>query len=178
MSGYDIQYSVERFKLKGLKYKPDLVLWFVIKDDLLRLNELFYPKMAKLPESVFNNKNQNLKANEEYYSSLKNIREEVINEIGGEDAVLAIQKQNLRDISRYYNGNLLIFTFHSVPDKYKTFLESFVSSRPKTFFFQQITKTNNKDYFLPDGHPSSKGAKMIAEDLFNYLYENKILKCN
>jgi len=31
--GYDIEYSVERFRVRGQKYNPDLIVWFVRNDD-------------------------------------------------------------------------------------------------------------------------------------------------
>ena len=41
VEGYDFEYAVERFKVRGLKYNPDLVLWLMI--DSNRLNELRIP---------------------------------------------------------------------------------------------------------------------------------------
>jgi hypothetical protein len=43
--GYDTQYNVQRFKLRGEKYNADVVLWFFIPDDFLRLDELMTGKM-------------------------------------------------------------------------------------------------------------------------------------
>lgn len=40
VSGYDLQYSYERFKKRGIKYNPDLVIWMVKDDDFEQLNEI------------------------------------------------------------------------------------------------------------------------------------------
>ena len=46
--GYDIQYSVERFKLRGKKYNPDLVLWLLKGDDFQEIKEIVQPKWNKM----------------------------------------------------------------------------------------------------------------------------------
>lgn len=44
--GYDLQYSVERMKIRGVKYDPDLVLWFVTPDNFENLQEAFKKKVS------------------------------------------------------------------------------------------------------------------------------------
>src|SRR3989344_2379017 len=37
MQGYDIEYSVERYKKRGVKYQPDLVIWFINSWNYLKI---------------------------------------------------------------------------------------------------------------------------------------------
>lgn len=39
VGGYDIIYSLNRFNEDGLKYSPDLVVWYLTGSDFLRINE-------------------------------------------------------------------------------------------------------------------------------------------
>lgn len=50
--GYDIEYSVERFKVRGQKYNPDLVLWFVKDDDFFGPKELVLRKERQYEEEI------------------------------------------------------------------------------------------------------------------------------
>ena len=61
--GYDIQFSSERFRLRGRKYDPDLVLWFIKKDDLLQITDLVVENSAIITKdnksiSIFKNNNK------------------------------------------------------------------------------------------------------------------------
>jgi len=37
--GYDIEYSIERYKSRGTKYSPDLLIWFLKNDDFEQIRE-------------------------------------------------------------------------------------------------------------------------------------------
>src|SRR3989344_7968954 len=41
--GYDLEYEVERFNLKGLNYNPDLVIWLINDWNISIINELMKP---------------------------------------------------------------------------------------------------------------------------------------
>ncbi|MDP3727177.1 MAG: hypothetical protein Q8R35_00900, partial [bacterium] len=41
---YDIEYSAERFRLRGARYDPDLVLWLLIRNDFEEINEFVLPR--------------------------------------------------------------------------------------------------------------------------------------
>ena len=42
--GYDIEYAVERFRVRGQKYDPDLIIW-LIKDDDFFPQEFLKPRV-------------------------------------------------------------------------------------------------------------------------------------
>ena len=50
--GYDIEYSVERFRVRGQKYDPDLVLWLIKDDDFFAPKELVFPKEEKIKNEI------------------------------------------------------------------------------------------------------------------------------
>src|SRR3990170_4440073 len=45
---YDIEYTIERFLNRGMKYNPNLVIWFVNGWNFNEINELRIPLMKKL----------------------------------------------------------------------------------------------------------------------------------
>ena len=132
--GYDIQYAVERYRLRGKKYNPDLVLWFIIDDDILRLEELLIPKM-KSYENKFKNTNEDLVSIREgkYNSSYHLARDDVIREVGVEN-IMKLQRQYMEEMNDYFQGNLVLFTFPYVSSEYKKFLKDFTDSRDNSFF--------------------------------------------
>jgi hypothetical protein len=52
VDGYDIEYSVERFRLRGIKYNPDLILWFLNDSDFPQVNEIIIPIKQKLRKEM------------------------------------------------------------------------------------------------------------------------------
>lgn len=45
--GYDLQYAVERYRVRGKKYDPDLVLWLVINNDFEEITDFILDRSAK-----------------------------------------------------------------------------------------------------------------------------------
>ena len=43
--GYDIAYSAERYRKRGAKYAPNLLLWYIRDDDFFIINEEFYARI-------------------------------------------------------------------------------------------------------------------------------------
>ncbi len=45
--GYDIQYSVERYRKRGVKYDPDIVIWYLTADNFEKLQEWKAERVVK-----------------------------------------------------------------------------------------------------------------------------------
>jgi len=46
--GYDLNYALERFKMRGLKYRPDLVIWLINDWNFTSYKEYFLPRSEQL----------------------------------------------------------------------------------------------------------------------------------
>lgn len=176
--GYDVEYSVERFKIRGKKYDPDLVLWFLKDDDFLQIIELMRPKIDMYEQQLKKNngfQEWREKGNyyPQYYLALKDLQETMSTQ-----QILNYQVKALKSINLYHKGWLVLFTTPRTQDHYKRLIKDFVDERPKTYFFDEITKYYNLGEILPDGHPTAKAYMLIAQDLFNYLKINNIIPCN
>ena len=177
--GYDIQYSVERFRLRGVKYNPDLLLWLVIQDNLVRLNELMLPKSLKYEAEMKANKQiQTLAKEGNYYPDYKKARDEVITSLG-EDTILNMQLDYLKELDNYYKGNMVLLTFPFTQSNYKQLLSNYSNSRPNTYYYDNLVNIyqQNRGVF-PDFHPNEIGTNLIAQDIYTYLTKNNIISCN
>jgi lysophospholipase L1-like esterase len=179
--GYDIEYSVERFRIRGEKYNSDLVLWLLKNDDVIQYNELmlkkeyfYYKKMTESGEFGKLIKRGIL------YPSWRLAAQETHQEIG-EKNLLKLGSKFLREFKQYYNNALVIFTFPFTRPYYKNIIIQFINSRKNSYFFDKVTniyQLRNTTASPDDGHPNQKGHQIIARDLFNYLTKNKIIPCN
>lgn len=178
--GYDIEYSVKRFFLRGQKYDPDLVLWFLKNDDFEIINEYFIPKEQNIVKKL----NIDISAKDfffkdgEPYPLFSQIIEEIKKEIG-EKEFLSYQIGALKKINNLYTKNLLVFTFPTTNNRYQNIIKEFVNSRQNGYFYKNLTDIYKiGGLSLPDGHPNQKGHKVIANDMYNYLIKNNIIPCN
>lgn len=181
VGGYDIQYSVKRYKVKGQKYNPDLIIWLVLEDDLYRLNEKLIPKLLHIQynsEKKGTNK-KNLGDNyNNYYSLWKNAKDEVVSEMGGKEKMMNLQKQYFEELNKYSNKRKLIFTFSGIAKENKSFLESLKEKNNNYFFIDKLRNISTiPKAILPDGHPSPHGHKIIADDILHYLIKENVIDC-
>ncbi len=177
--GYDIRYAVERYKIKGRKYDPNLILWFIIGDDFRRIDEEQIPKVSLLHKRIIDTQGQDAGLIDAiYHGAWKSAIKEVVHDFGGENNVLNLQKNYLLGLSSYFKKTLVTFAFPSTPKIDKQLLYSFSKSRPKTWFYANTVDIyRDSDYYLNDKHPSPDGYKIIVQDIFNYMLKNKIIPC-
>ncbi len=172
--GYDLQYNVERFKRRGQKYNPDLVIWFIVDFD--RINEKMRPLLLKYTNQLksLNNQDNNI-----YYKAWTLARNDILQEIG-EEGIYNQNKTSLTEINNYYKGPLYLITAPWLTSLQKQLFKNFTINRKFIFYFDGITDIhkNPESSFPNDGHPSQKGHQIIANDVFQYLLENKIIPCN
>ena len=177
VEGYDIAYSVERYKLRGQKYNPDLILWFLINDDFYRLNEALIPLGTKYlaEEQASGQYEKHIKSNEYAYAFHK-AEDEIVAEAGGRDAVLKMQENKMNELKNYYKGPLLIFT-EGVENSVSNLLQNFKENNKNTYLYLNIPGLIQEPAF-PDGHPTAKGYSIIVNNLYNYITINNLIPCN
>jgi len=178
VAGYDTKYSVERFKRRGEKYNPDLVLWFLY--DLNRITDKLRPLFFEY--EIQDDVRDKLAEEGKYYTDWSKAEQEVFNQFG-EDGVLKYQETALKEISNYYSGKLVLATFangkiYSLTGSQKEMINNFVASRNESVYFDGITNLYEiEDAILPDLHPSKEGHALIAKDILNYMVKEKLIPC-
>lgn len=171
VGGYDISYEVERYKLRGKKYAPDLIIWFLI--DQYRITELIN-EMTKKNNNKWIKKGVNINSYEPWILA----RQEVL-ETYGEEGINRYQLNALRKINSMYKGKIL-FLVQKTESWTKPFpyMYEFKNERANTEIYETVNVNTNPRYHFPtDSHPNIEGYKAIAEDVFNYLTKNNLIPC-
>lgn len=177
VGGYDFEYAVERYRLRGIKYNPDLVLWLMTDFDRI------YEKLIPLNDKYFKEFKQSGELSElvkqgKPYEAFALAKEQVKKEFG-EENVYKYQKKAIRKINDYYNGELVLIPLQNVGQKNKSLLYEFAQIRNKTVIFDKLSDIYSiKNATLSDSHPSEIGHQIIAQDIFNYLNNNTLIPCN
>lgn len=169
VGGYDFEYEVERFRLRGIKYDPDLVIWTFT--DFERILEKEMPYILEHKEEATTLEKQGI-----YYKNWADARESLEKEIGKKGFNNHL-KEKLDQFYNLYKKRLLLVTLPN-NKMYIDTLKNFTSKRVNTYFFESSIKWNQTEYFLPDLHFNDLGHKKMTEDIFNYLTENKIIPCD
>jgi len=167
--GYDIQYEVENYKNKGQKYNPDLIIWMLV--DPNRMNEIEREYTKKCYDSLTPNKD-NL---EEVMECAKNASEKYTKPPTEE--IVSIQRKRIEDFNNRYIRKIFFIDFF---DKHREITNNIPNS---TMFNDMLTEKyilkNNKtnEIFFPDGHPNELGHQLIADIIYDKLFELNQIPC-
>ncbi len=189
---YDIAYAAERFRVRGAKYDPDLVLWLFIANDFEEINDYIIPRaqayrdrwtaegVQELIERDTISAQWNsftIPPSELETKIWRNAVDDLYREYGTA-GVLSYQGEALRSFAKIYDRALVLFV-HSqftFPAPYRSLLQDVAASRPGTFFYQSPLEFTGAMQ-LPDKHPSPAGHREIARDLFRYLRDQRLVPC-
>ncbi|XKT74355.1 MAG: SGNH/GDSL hydrolase family protein [Patescibacteria group bacterium UBA2163] len=176
--GYDVAYTSERLKNRGAQYEPDLFVWY--------LNNPFH----KWNEIVIhlNNECANNTPEEEYNSVQPD--GSVIHTCSIQVGQELEKRKSFQDIIDYQSGYLLT-TIDAIAGQWVLFAD-IQTHRENNELLNEVAAQNDRVYFLedpvdiysdtryriPDGHPSPAGHVKIAEDIFNYLTDNRLIACD
>lgn len=182
--GYDLQYSLERFTLKGKKYTPDLIIWFIKQDDFLQINEILTPKENECINKGKNLLRSNRIIKKELASYLSNCYQKSIKDLiktmGGNQEVARYDQKIINQLRQEYNGNLILMTFNDLQKEYRNILVKMTKTNPKTYLLEiPDFRTDKTTFFYPyDLHPNKKGYQIMTQKIYSYLIEKKLLPCN
>lgn len=163
VSGYDVEYEVERYRIRGQKYNPDLIIWMLV--DNKRINELMEPFILDCDKGNLNARYDSNGKNVCYYKTRQNI----INSID-KSKIEEIILNNFNKIFSLYSKNIVVLDLEGSHQNIVNKIDN--SNRIKNIPF--YLEENN---YFPDGHPNKIGNQKISEEIFNYIIENKIIPC-
>lgn len=176
VQGYDLQYAAERYRLRGKKYSPDLVLWLIKDDDLDVVNELLTPMREMFL--------RNLKKDDKYKPGYENTNKGYMDMRKLFDA-----KYPAAEIDKLQAGYLNAYaktagapTFFI---NYETFRNkdnviSRMVSESRDMFLQEkiINVVPKEDQYVPDDfHFNENGNKKIAGAVYDLLLKRGFIKC-
>lgn len=175
---YDDKYEVERFKRRGEKYHPDLVIWFLMDNDFDVATEWANATIDLYRKKFLQTATAATEADEGRF--WVQARKEFLNTFSNEDLV-HYHRQTLRSLDNYFKGDLLIYamkyTWNSPLVDNQTIVEHFAQTRPHTYFYVSNKNLPQEHEAFPDGHPNKEGHAFIAEDILNYLTDNGNIPC-
>lgn len=166
VESYDIEYTIERYRKRGVKYKADLIVW--LHTDFLRILEKLHPFLEKYKD--YSNSN-NL-----YYGW--NLAFKEYRSTYSENELINYQKRLLGDFVEKVRISTAMFILSNQDDqtKYLDIYKELSDLNP--LIFNTYIKYNDNMRIPGDGHPSEYGHQVIAQDVYNYLIKNKLVPCN
>jgi len=163
MEGYDIEYTLERYKTRGQKYNPDLILWLHV--DFLRNREKMQPFLEKYKDFK--------KEGNPYYAWRLGYEEYI--ETYPEEEIIKYQKRLLTNYVKDTKVPTAMFVL-STQKKYYPIFEELSSLYPK--IYSQMINYGEELRIPNDGHPSEYGHQVIAQDVYEYLIKNNLVPCH
>ncbi len=192
VGGYDIQYAVERYKIRGTKYNPDLVIWLMNSWDYTKINELVTEKVqAIINEATVSGTLDKLIQGKGRYYPWTEASNQLIHELGYA-SISKMQQSYFKSFRESYPGKLLLTIFKDqlngdiTAQKY----DEFKGDAGYDSFINNITKNDPNIYIYSDlvygdletlkfdVHPNEKDYTLIAKNITDYLTKEHLIKCN
>lgn len=170
--GYDIQHAVYRYKTRGKKYNPDLIIWFLKEDDFTQFTEISKKLADEKTAGI------SYKSNTERLNDYIKYLDESVQEIAvkySQKEIEEIQNSLISEFSSFFSGKLLFTTMPYTSEVYKYRMQEWTSRRKSTFFLDKFTDTDAYKY--PDGHPNALGHKKIADITYEALVQTVFTDC-
>lgn len=172
--GYDMQYNLERFKRKGLKYNPDSVILWTNDNDYLEPSELLrkfateWIPTTQSPEAV-----EKYKTLGDHYPELTALIDKFY-ETHPRNELILQEVNYLQELISLYSGPFIIFTVASLSDNIHLQIKSVIEKKSSVHFFPEIPDDFDK---FSDLHPSDIGHRQFATFLYDKLIKSKIISC-
>ncbi len=176
--GYDIAFTVERFKQKGIKYHPDLVIWFVNFHNYSLSRNRIIAREQELLQKMSAQKREKV----EREGTLHTVSEQATAESSKRNIIREVEKEQrsaMSELLTLYTGPVIFVELsQDVNSGLTQVLEKYVTSRPNTWMDLGLPDLPAVGGLLDDQHPSVLGHKMIAAEIFAYLYGNGLYPCH
>ncbi len=176
--GLDMAYAVERFRIRGQKYHPALLIWLMLQGDYDEINEEIFPVVeAKFPPGTPINSDRigNGSVSDAISKAIKDSHNRRTPE-----EYQAMQERTLRSIQNLEDREILLLTANGdaglKPD-FKQILEKFDEDAQNVQWHESPVQFREANTF-PDGHPNALGHEELAQDLFEYVRTRYLPECS
>lgn len=187
VQGYDLEFMIERMRLKGNDYNPDLVIFLLKENDVNRIFSRTLDRFAgmisnktkipleNLPKEAIQFGTNDFGTEEEKTELFRIASNEVGNEIS-EQEIINHNLRQLEELKVIYPKKVLITSF---PDGYKNTInikksfENFVNENKNFDFYEALPNINEEHLTIKnDLHPNVEGHRQIAKSIKEYLVPN------
>ncbi|MCL4199939.1 hypothetical protein KJZ67_01180 [Patescibacteria group bacterium] len=176
---YDVGFSAERYRLRGQKYNPDLVVWFINPftfeinaDRKMELENMFLQDHGK------DNLWGPLANGEVAYYPAQFAWRVSMAETSLTDRI-ALQAKYFDEFLRDYHGSLVIIAhqWDTWSPQTQDVLEERVEGRQHTWIYKNLPDLSKTGGLLKDKHPNANGHRQIAEGVLSFLNNVNALGC-
>jgi len=182
MNGYGMDDAVERFRVRGIKYQPDLILYFLNNYDMTIINEQLLPYLRAL-ESLPEEERLQLMEKEHPSSAWTYADRRFRLKITPEE-IVRHQKEALTTLRTYYPGDILMFSPFPLEKRNLQMLMDVVESDKRYTFtsafdtgYRSEDGTEGFSFAPHDNHPNQRGHEEIARLIYGYLLREVIVPC-
>ncbi|MFC1646822.1 SGNH/GDSL hydrolase family protein [Patescibacteria group bacterium] len=168
MKGYDAAYVTKRFDLRGKKYNPDMVIYFVQGGDFTISPDIFLSKVVEEEDKITDKKKRELEKNGLYHQVWNRVRDETLAKFK-EDDVIAQELAHFHHLLQAPPERKILISSTTMNDKIKNVVQAAIKSYPHTAFFSNAPDVASLGMDLPDGHPNKNGYTKIAHYIFTLL---------
>ncbi len=155
--GYDVTYSMERLKRRGLKYTPDLVIYLVNEWNITSLNEQRIPLQEYLnTKGILTYDPNNQKINPAVILAIEAVRKTM-----GITTIVNTHAQAIDSLRQLYRGPMIVISKH-FPDKS---LNEFLTkeTQKNSIIYDDLGNIlDDPQSLLADRHPNALGHSRIA----------------
>lgn len=176
MKGYDAAYELERYRIRGQKYNPDLIIWYIT--DFYRMTEEINKYYQKLK---INNTEERRLADEGVFVGKWELAYNAVIKTYGHKDNETYQINKYKSLRNFYEKDkplLIVYSEDLSSTSNKDIIPS-LSNELKgnnNYYLEMDPFNRNTDFFL-DHHINKEGHQKLMLALFTYLESKKILPC-
>lgn len=177
MQGYDLQYSLERFRLRGVKYRPDLVIWLIKENDLNQVNEIIHRLEGYFRQEMQQAGKYAQEAKDDPYPSYSKASK-IARSLYAPEEYLNFHRTLLNNFFSNLNSPAIIISPPNMGETSNEFLIDITSHHSNVTYFPSLPDIySNPSWFInSDSHPSKEGHHQIAISILNHL-QSTYLAC-
>lgn len=177
MMGYDNIYSLQRYKLRGEKYNPDLIIWYEV--EMIRLKEETRPLEEKYLNDILESRKEagSEIQPQDYPDAANKAQEDAIKKFG-EMGILNLQIEKIKELNDIVDKPILLVFDRNVEDSQQSYIKSRLQKYKNKDFTESIDISKEHNLVFSDGHPNHEGQRAILANMLGYLTKNKLIPCD
>lgn len=172
VSGYDMQYSLERFRKKGVVYHPDLVIYLTGEDDYSFSNELLRGKMIANDQVLKPTMGDTLEAQiASWTAAYKELSQE---QHDVQNKMIQSELGYLTEFINIVPDRLLIMPYQPFNPLLEKKIKQLLSFHSNTYY---VPFEQDFDRFI-DFHPTPAGHTYLARTLYKHMARLGLISCD
>ncbi|MEK7802662.1 MAG: SGNH/GDSL hydrolase family protein, partial [Pseudomonadota bacterium] len=175
--GYDVAYAAHRLEIRGMKYDPDLIIYFESGTGFDRIRELYDPLVARYLQSQREGHETEGISDEVFNRAWRMATEELQRTYTHEQLSEIVHGAWTRLFSVRRNTPVMIVAFRDLPPLNLAKLYAWTMNQPYLTVFPGVRALDDHEGRLYDGHPSIHGHVIMADDIYHNMVDHQLIPC-